>query len=65
MSAAECRLKLAEWTREDGRLDSNAAANTLDVAVDDVRRDLDVFQRRAALRRLYHRPKRSKGFTCG
>ena len=53
MLAEERRLKLAEWTREDGRLDANVAANKLDVAVETVRRDLDVLQRRGALRRVH------------
>lgn len=53
MLAEERRLKLAEWTREDGRLDANVAANKLDVAVETVRRDLDALQRRGALRRVH------------
>jgi len=51
--AEERRLKLIEWTREDGRLDANLAASKLDVAVETVRRDLDVLQRRGALRRVH------------
>jgi len=51
--AEERRLQLAEWTREDGRLDANVAATKLDVAVETVRRDLDVLQRRGALRRVH------------
>lgn len=53
MLAEERRLKLIEWTREDGRLDANLAASRLDVAVETVRRDLDVLQRRGALRRVH------------
>lgn len=53
MLAEERRLKLIEWTREDGRLDANLAATRLDVAVETVRRDLDVLQRRGALRRVH------------
>jgi DeoR family fructose operon transcriptional repressor len=53
MLAEERRLKLSEWTRLDGRLDANTAAGTLDVAVETVRRDLDVLQRRGVLRRVH------------
>ncbi|MDG2497562.1 MAG: DeoR/GlpR family DNA-binding transcription regulator [Aquiluna sp.] len=53
MLAEERRLKLSEWTRVDGRLDANIAANSLDVAVETVRRDLDVLQRRGVLRRVH------------
>ena len=53
MLAEERRLKLSEWTRTEGRLDANAAANSLDVAVETVRRDLDVLQRRGVLRRVH------------
>lgn len=53
MLAEERRLKLIEWTREDGRLDANFAATRLEVAVETVRRDLDVLQRRGALRRVH------------
>jgi len=53
MLAEERRLKLVEWTREDGRLDAGDAANKLDVAVETVRRDLDVLQRRGAVRRVH------------
>lgn len=53
MLAEERRLKLIEWTRVDGRLDANLAASRLDVAVETVRRDLDVLQRRGALRRVH------------
>lgn len=53
MLAEERRLKLVEWTREDGRLDANSAANKLDVAVETVRRDLDVLQRRGVVRRVH------------
>lgn len=53
MLAEERRLKLAEWTKSDGRLDANVAANKLDVAVETVRRDLDVLQRRGVVRRVH------------
>lgn len=53
MLAEERRLKLVEWTRTDGRLDATLAASQLDVAVETVRRDLDVLQRRGVLRRVH------------
>ena len=53
MLAEERRLKLVEWTREDGRLDAGDAASKLEVAVETVRRDLDVLQRRGAVRRVH------------
>ena len=53
MLAEERRLKLIEWTRADGKLDANRAAEKLDVAVETVRRDLDLLQRRGALRRVH------------
>ena len=53
MLAEERRLKLMEWTRNDGRLDATVAAGKLEVAVETVRRDLDVLQRRGALRRVH------------
>jgi len=53
MLAEERRLKLAEWTQIDGRLDANDAASKLAVAVETVRRDLDVLQRRGVVRRVH------------
>ncbi|MEN9748756.1 MAG: hypothetical protein RLZZ603_1448 [Actinomycetota bacterium] len=53
MLAEERRLKLLEWTRIDGRLDANDAAEKLAVAVETVRRDLDLLQKRGALRRVH------------
>jgi DeoR family fructose operon transcriptional repressor len=53
MLAEERRLKLVEWTRADGKLDANRAAEKLEVAVETVRRDLDLLQRRGALRRVH------------
>jgi DeoR family transcriptional regulator, fructose operon transcriptional repressor len=53
MLAEERRLKLAEWTQVDGRLDANDAASKLAVAVETVRRDLDVLQRRGVVRRVH------------
>jgi DeoR family fructose operon transcriptional repressor len=51
--AEERRLLIVEWTRGEGRLDAALAANKLDVAVETVRRDLDVLQRRGVLRRVH------------
>ncbi len=53
MLAEERRLKLVEWTQSEGRLDAAYAAGQLDVAVETVRRDLDVLQRRGVLRRVH------------
>ena len=53
MLAEERRIKLAEWTKTDGRLDANLAASKLAVAVETVRRDLDVLQRRGVVRRVH------------
>lgn len=53
MLAEERRIQLIEWTREEGRIDAGDAAGRLEVAVETVRRDLDVLQRRGALRRVH------------
>lgn len=53
MLAEERRLKLIEWTRVDGRLDAADAAEKLEVAVETVRRDLEILQKRGALRRVH------------
>lgn len=53
MLAEERRIKLAEWTQVDGRLDANDAASKLEVAVETVRRDLDILQRRGVVRRVH------------
>ena len=53
MLAEERRLQLSEWARVEGRVDANVAASNLDVAVETVRRDLDVLQRRGVLRRVH------------
>ena len=53
MLAEERRLPLVEWTRVEGKLDAGRAAEKLDVAVETVRRDLDLLQRRGALRRVH------------
>lgn len=46
-------MHLVEWTRDAGLVDANEAAEKLDVAVETVRRDLDVLQRRGLLRRVH------------
>jgi DeoR family transcriptional regulator, fructose operon transcriptional repressor len=51
--AEERRLLIVDWTRSEGRIDAAAAAGKLDVAVETVRRDLDVLQRRGVLRRVH------------
>lgn len=53
MLAEERRMQLAEWSRNEGRIDAIAAAKRLDVAVETVRRDLEVLQRRGVLRRVH------------
>lgn len=53
MLAEERRLMLVTWTKADGRLDAADAAGKLEVAVETVRRDLDVLERRGALRRVH------------
>lgn len=53
MLAEERRMKLVEWSKLDGRIDALAAAGKLNVAVETVRRDLDVLQRRGLLRRVH------------
>jgi DeoR family fructose operon transcriptional repressor len=53
MLAEERRLKLIEWTRSEGRLDATDAASKLSVAVETVRRDLDILQRRGVVRRVH------------
>lgn len=53
MLAEERRMQLAEWSRTEGRIDAIAAAQRLDVAVETVRRDLEVLQRRGIVRRVH------------
>lgn len=53
MLAEERRMKLVEWSQLEGRIDALAASNKLKVAVETVRRDLDVLQRRGLLRRVH------------
>jgi DeoR family fructose operon transcriptional repressor len=53
MLAEERRLQLAEWSRLEGRIDAISAAKRLDCAVETVRRDLEVLQRRGVVRRVH------------
>ena len=53
MLAEERRIQLAEWSRVEGRIDAISAAERLDVAVETVRRDLEVLQRRGVVRRVH------------
>lgn len=53
MLAEERRMQLAEWSRTEGRIDAISAAKRLDVAVETVRRDLEVLQRRGIVRRVH------------
>lgn len=53
MLAEERRIQLAEWSRLEGRIDAISAAERLDVAVETVRRDLEVLQRRGVVRRVH------------
>ena len=53
MLAEERRMQLAEWSRLEGRIDAISAATRLEVAVETVRRDLEVLQRRGVVRRVH------------
>jgi DeoR family fructose operon transcriptional repressor len=53
MLAEERRMQLAEWSRTEGRIDAISAATRLDVAVETVRRDLELLQRRGIVRRVH------------
>jgi DeoR family fructose operon transcriptional repressor len=53
MLAEERRIQLVEWSRAEGRIDANDAADRLQVAIETVRRDLDLLQRRGLLRRVH------------
>jgi DeoR family fructose operon transcriptional repressor len=53
MLAEERRMQLIEWSALEGRIDALVAAGKLKVAVETVRRDLDVLQRRGLLRRVH------------
>lgn len=53
MLAEERRLKLVEWSRLEGRIDANDAATRLNVAIETVRRDLDLLQKSGVVRRVH------------
>ncbi|MEY4311766.1 MAG: hypothetical protein RLZZ571_536 [Actinomycetota bacterium] len=53
MLAEERRLQLVEWSRTEGRIDANDAATRLDVAIETVRRDLDLLQKSGMVRRVH------------
>ena len=53
MLAEERRLLIVDWTRKEGRLNAAETAAKLHVATETVRRDLDVLQRRGALRKVH------------
>jgi DeoR family fructose operon transcriptional repressor len=53
MLAEERRMQLVEWSKLEGRIDALAASGKLKVAVETVRRDLDILQRRGLLRRVH------------
>ena len=46
-------MQLTEWSRIEGRIDAITAAARLDVAVETVRRDLEILQRRGVVRRVH------------
>lgn len=51
--AAERRLELVAWAREIGKVDAIHAADRFGVAVETIRRDLDLLQRQGILRRVH------------
>lgn len=53
MLAAERHLALLELSRAEGRVDVADAASRLDVAVETIRRDLDLLQRQGFMRRVH------------
>ncbi len=53
MLAEERRLQLVAWSKTEGRLDALEASNRLNVAVETIRRDLDVLQRRGVVKRVH------------
>jgi DeoR family fructose operon transcriptional repressor len=53
MLAEERRLQLVVWSKTEGRLDALEASNRLNVAVETIRRDLDVLQRRGVVKRVH------------
>lgn len=53
MLAEERRLQLTEWSKVEGKVDVLEASGRLSVAVETVRRDLEILQRRGVLRRVH------------
>jgi len=53
MLAEERRMQLAAWSQSEGRVDAVEASNRLKVAVETVRRDLEILQRRGVVRRVH------------
>ena len=53
MLTEERRMAIVELAQKDGRVDVVNAASTFSVAVETIRRDLDVLQRRGLMRRVH------------
>ena len=53
MLTEERRLAIVELAQKDGRVDVVNAAGKFSVAVETIRRDLDVLQRRGLMRRVH------------
>ena len=53
MLAEERRLQIIELARTEGRIDAVDAADRMVVAVETIRRDLDILQRRGLIRRVH------------
>ena len=51
--AEERRIQLIEWSKAEGRIDANDAASRLNVAIETVRRDLDLLQKSGIVRRVH------------
>lgn len=53
MLAEERRLQLVAFARSEGRVDASEAATRLKVAVETIRRDLEILQRQGVMRRVH------------
>mgnify|MGYP003337943860 CR=1 FL=1 len=53
MLAEERRMQIIDLATREGRVDAQDAAERLSVAVETIRRDLDVLQRRGLMRRVH------------
>lgn len=51
--AEERRIQLIQWSKVEGRIDANDAAARLNVAIETVRRDLDLLQKSGVVRRVH------------